>query len=245
VHILQAGILSVFRFSKDDKYLARTIKQILGIRPLNINLYRLATKHSSVAKENIGGIKESNERLEYLGDAILSSVVADYLFKRFPYKEEGFLTEIRSRIVSRDSLNLLGKKIGLEQIIAYYDSGRHLQGYKSLLGDTLEALIGAVYLDKGYVRCKKFILNKLLFPYLDIDNIIDNNPNFKSRIIEWAHRNNKTIRFMILDVVESRHYKEFIAQVSIDDKPMGKGSGYSKKSAEQEAAARTCEALNI
>ena len=245
MHILQAGILSIFRFSKDDKYLARTIKQILGIRPLNINLYRLATKHSSVAKENIGGIKESNERLEYLGDAILSSVVADYLFKRFPYKEEGFLTEIRSRIVSRDSLNMLGKKIGLEQIISYYDSGRQLQGYKSLLGDTLEALIAAVYLDKGYVRCKKFIMNKLLFPYLDIDNIINNNPNFKSRIIEWAHRNNKSIRFMICDVVESRHYKEFIAQVIIEDKPMGKGSGYSKKSAEQEAAARTCEALNI
>jgi ribonuclease-3 len=245
VHIIQSGILSIFRFSKDDKNLARTIRQILGIRPLNINLYRLATKHSSIAKENIGGIKESNERLEYLGDAILSSVVADYLFKRFPYKEEGFLTEIRSRIVSRDSLNILGKKIGLEQIIAYYDSGRHVQGYKSLLGDTLEALIGAVYLDKGYVRCKKFILNKLLFPYLDIDDIINNNPNFKSRIIEWAHRNNKSIRFMILDVVENRHYKEFIAQVTIDDKAVGKGSGYSKKSAEQEAAARTCEALNI
>jgi ribonuclease-3 len=245
LHILQARILSVFLISKEDKNLARAIRHILGIRPLNINLYRLATLHSSVAKENIGGIKESNERLEYLGDAVLSSVVADFLFKKYPFKEEGFLTEIRSRIVSRDSLNLLGKKIGLEQIIAYHDSGRHLQGYKSILGDTLEAFIGAVYLDKGYDFSKKFIIKKLLFPYLDIENIINNNPNFKSRVIEWAHRNNKTIRFMILDVVEYRNYKEFIAQVIIDEKPQGKGSGYSKKSAEQEAAARTCEILNI
>ncbi len=241
----KARILSLLRLSKEDKDLARAIKHILGINPNNVKLYRLATQHSSVARENIGGIKESNERLEYLGDAILSLVVADFLFKRYPYKEEGFLTEIRSRIVSRDSLNLLGKKIGLEQIIAFSDPGRHSQAYKSILGDTLEALIGALYLDKGYVRCKNIILKKLLFPYLDIESIIQNNPNFKSRVIEWAHRNNKSIRFVILDVIEFKHYKEFVAQVLIDDKPAGKGSGYSKKNAEQEAASKTCEKLNI
>lgn len=245
MHTLSARILSFFRLSKDDKDLARAIKLILGIRPNNVKLYRLATQHSSVAKENIGGIKESNERLEYLGDAILSSVIADYLFKRYPYKEEGFLTEIRSRIVSRDSLNLLGKKIGLDKIIAFYDTARHQQSYKSIMGDTLEAMIGAVYLDKGYVRCKKIILNKLLLPYLDIESIVQNNPNFKSRVIEWAHRNNRSVRFIILDVIEYKHYKEFIAQVLIDEKPAGKGSGYSKKNAEQEAASKTCEILNI
>ena len=240
-----ARILSVFRVKKEDKNLARAIKHILGINPLNVNLYRLATMHSSVAKENVGGIKESNERLEYLGDAILSLVVADYLFKRYPYKEEGFLTEIRSRIVSRDSLNQLGKKIGLEQIIAYHETSKHFQAYKSILGDTLEALIGAVYLDKGYRACRKFVIKKLFRPYLDIDSIVNNNPNFKSRIIEWAHKNNKSIKFTILDVIENKHYKEFVAMVFIDDQPQGKGSGYSKKSAEQDAAAKTCELLNL
>ena len=243
--IFQARIVSLFRLSKEDKNLARTIKHILGIKPLNINLYRLATQHSSVAKENIGGIKESNERLEYLGDAILSLIVADFLFKRYPYKEEGFLTEIRSRIVSRESLNQLGKKIGLDQIIAYHETSKHFQAYKSIMGDTLEALIGAVYLDKGYRACKRFVLKKLFSHYLDIENIINNNPNFKSRVIEWAHRNNKSIKFNILDVIENRHYKEFVAEVLIDNEPLGKGSGYSKKSAEQDAAANTCEILNI
>jgi ribonuclease III len=245
VHILKGRILSVFRISNEDKNLAKTIKHILGIQPFNINLYRLATQHSSVAKENIGGIKESNERLEYLGDAILSLIVADYLFKRYPYKEEGFLTEIRSRIVSRESLNQLGKKIGLEQVIAYHETSKHFQAYKSIMGDTLEALIGAVYLDKGYRACKKFVLKKLISPYLDIENIVTNNPNFKSRVIEWAHRNNKSIEFVILDVIENRHYKEFIAQVLIDNEAVGKGAGYSKKSAEQDAASNTCEILKI
>ncbi len=245
VQIFYAGILPLFTLSKEDRNLAQTISHILGIRPRNINLYRLAAQHSSVAKENIGGIKESNERLEYLGDAILSLVVADYLFKRYPYKEEGFLTEIRSRIVSRESLNQLGKKIGLDQIVAYHETSKHFQAYKSIMGDTLEAFIGAVYLDKGYRACKRFVLRKLFFPYLDIDNIVNTDPNFKSRVIEWAHRNNKSIRFTILDVVENKHYKEFIAQVLIDDVPQGKGSGYSKKSAEQDAAAHTCELMNI
>ncbi len=233
------------RVSRDDKELAKSIHHTLGIKPVNISLYRLATQHSSVAKENIGGSKDSNERLEYLGDAILSAIVADYLFKKYPYKDEGFLTEIRSRIVNRESLNHLGKKLGLDEIVAYNDTRRHAQAYKSILGDTLEAFIGAVYLDKGYKKCRYFVMNSLLFPHLDIDKIISINPNFKSKVIEWAHRNAKIIRFDILKVIESKHYKEFIAQVIIDDKPYGKGTAFNKKRAEQEAAEKTCKMLKI
>ncbi len=241
-----ARLFQIFkRVSRDDKELAKSIHHTLGIKPVNISLYRLAAQHSSVAKENIGGSKDSNERLEYLGDAILSAIVADYLFKKFPYKDEGFLTEIRSRIVNRESLNHLGKKLGLEEIVTYNDTRRHAQAYKSILGDTLEAFIGAVYLDKGYKRCRYFVMNSLLFPHLDIDKIISINPNFKSKVIEWAHRNAKTIRFDILKVIESKHYKEFIAQVIIDDKPYGKGNAFNKKRAEQEAAEKTCRMLNI
>ncbi len=231
--------------SKKDKALAESVNNILGLKPININLYRLATLHSSVAKENVGGLKESNERLEYLGDAILSAVIADYLFKKFPYKDEGFLTEIRSRIVNRESLNQLGKKLGLQNIIAYNDSRKHSQGYKSISGDTLEAFIGAVYLDRGYRKCRNIIIDKLLFPHIDIDNIIKINPNFKSKIIEWAHRNGKPIRFEIVNVVEGKHFKKFIAQVIIDDDTFGNGTAFNKKRAEQEAAEQTCKMLNI
>ena len=233
------------RVSREDKELAKSIHHTLGIKPVNVSLYRLAAQHSSVAKENIGGSKDSNERLEYLGDAILSAIVADYLFKKYPYKDEGFLTEIRSRIVNRESLNHLGKKLGLDEIVTYNDTRRHAQAYKSILGDTLEAFIGAVYLDKGYKKCRYFVMNSLLFPHLDIDKIISVNPNFKSKVIEWAHRNAKAIRFDILKVIESKHYKEFIAQVIIDDKPYGKGTAFNKKRAEQEAAEKTCKMLNI
>ena len=158
--------------SREDKELAKSINHTLGIKPVNISLYRLAAQHSSVAKENIGGSKDSNERLEYLGDAILSAIVADYLFKKYPYKDEGFLTEIRSRIVNRESLNHLGKKLRLDEVVAYNDTRRHAQAYKSILGDTLEAFIGAVYLDRGYRKCRYFVMNTLLFPHLDIDKII-------------------------------------------------------------------------
>lgn len=231
--------------SREDKELAKSINHTLGIKPVNISLYHLAAQHSSVAKENIGGSKDSNERLEYLGDAILSAIVADYLFKKYPYKDEGFLTEIRSRIVNRESLNQLGKKLGLDKVVAYNDTRRHAQAYKSILGDTLEAFIGAVYLDRGYRKCRYFVMNTLLFPHLDIDKIISINPNFKSKVIEWAHRNAKVIRFDIMKVIENKHYKEFVAQVFIDEKAYGKGAAFNKKRAEQEAAEKTCKMLNI
>lgn len=231
--------------SREDKALTHSIRKILGIKPVNIALYRLATQHSSVAKENLAGIKDSNERLEYLGDAILSAIVADYLFKKYPYKDEGFLTEIRSRIVNRESLNNLGKKMGLKEIISYNDTRKHAQAYKSILGDTLEAFIGAVYLDKGFKKCRRFVVKSILLPYLDIEKTVTVNPNFKSKVIEWAHRSSKSIRFDIVKVIESKHYKEFMAQVFIDDKAYGSGTAFNKKRAEQEAAKETCKMLNI
>lgn len=246
MHILWARLFKIVKpLTREDKELAKSIKHILGIRPINIIPYRLAAQHSSVAKENIGGVKDSNERLEYLGDAILSAIVADYLFKKYPYKDEGFLTEIRSRIVNRESLNYIGKKLGLDEIVSYNDTRKHSQAYKSILGDTLEAFIGAVYLDLGYKKCRRFVMNTLLFPHLDIEKIISVNPNFKSKVIEWAHRNAKSIRFDILKVIENKHYKEFVAQVFIDDQPFGRGSAFNKKRAEQEAAEKTCKMLKI
>ncbi|MFN3405722.1 MAG: ribonuclease III [Cytophagaceae bacterium] len=233
-----------FKKAKEKKF-AESIKNITGQAPINLNLYKLAVCHTSAAKEDKLGIKNSNERLEYLGDAILGAVIAEYLFKKFPYKDEGFLTEIRSRIVNRESLNKLGKKIGLNKIVEFNPGRGGLQSHKSLYGDALEALVGAVYLDKGFKTCRKFILNVLLHPHFDINEVIENNKNFKSVLIEWAQKENRDIKFVIVKEVGSIHHKEFTAQVLIDDQPYGTGVGFSKKKAEQSAAEQTCLQLEI
>ncbi len=231
--------------SKKDKELVKSLREMIGVRPHNLEIYKVTIQHSSTAGENIGGVKDSYERLEYLGDAILNAVVADYLFKKYPFKSEGFLTDIRSRIVSRDSLNRIGKKVGIDQIVHYHMGSRHSTAYKSITGDALEALIGAVYLDRGYDFTKRFLTTKFLFPHLNLEEVIRTNPNFKSRVIEWAHRQNKPVRFEIVKVKDKKHFKEFLAQVVIDDKPVGKGTGLSKKRAEQVAAENSCKLLNI
>ena len=222
-----------------------SVHRITGLRPVNVYLYELATQHSSVAKRTSGGTKESYERLEYLGDAVLGAIVAEFLFKKFPFKDEGFLTDIRSRMVNRESLNQLARKIGLDDLIKYNTSQKHPHSHKSLYGDCLESLIGAVYLDKGYRRCRNFVLRKLISPHFDLDTVVKTNPNHKSRLIEWAQRENHDVRFEIVEVKGDKHRKQFTAQVFIDGKPHTKGSGFSKKKAEQAAASRVCETLNI
>ncbi|MTI21240.1 ribonuclease III [Fulvivirga sp. RKSG066] len=239
-------LFSLFsRKSEKDKRLITAIKNIVGSKPLNLSPYRLAVIHSSMAKKHKNGHKESNERLEYLGDAILGAVVADFLFKKYPYKDEGFLTSIRSRIVNRESLNVLGKKVGLNQLVEYDKTKRSKLSHKSLYGDTLEALVGAVYLDKGYRFCAKFIIEKLITPYFDISEVAKSDTNFKSKIIEYAQQKNKNVRFDIINVTNDKHHKEFTAQVFIDDKPLGKGHGHSKKKAEQNASQKSCELLKL
>jgi ribonuclease III len=228
--------------SKADKKLGTAIKTIAGFSPSNIELYKLATMHSSRGKE-INGFRESNERLEYLGDAVLGAAVADYLFKKYPFKDEGFLTEIRSRIVNRESLNNLGRRIGISAIVQFDHKNAQLQ--QVILGNTLEALVGAVYLDKGYIRCKKFVIDKLIQPNFDLEVVISSNSNHKSKIIEWAQRNGKEIRFEVLNVNKSKNSKEFSAQVFIAEEPFGTGFGFTKKKAEQDAAQKTCELLHI
>ena len=226
-----------------DKKIISAIRTSAGFTPRNLELYRLATLHSSIAKENGQGFKESNERLEYLGDAILGAAVADFLFKKFPYKNEGFLTEIRSRIVNRESLNLLARKIGIGTIVQFDQKNIQLQ--QVILGNTLEAIVGAVYLDKGYRQCKKFVVTKLIAPNFDLDELVNSNSNFKSKLIEWSQREGKEVRFDIVSVQKGKLHKEFTAQVFVDNEAIGTGYGNSKKKAEQDAAFKTCEKLNI
>lgn len=229
--------------SQHDQKLIRAIQNIAGLTPSNVELYKLATVHSSIAQENKHGLKESNERLEYLGDAILGAAVADYLFKKFPFKPEGFLTEIRSRLVNREALNQLARKIGVASIVQFDSKNAHLQ--QVILGNTLEAIVGAIYLDKGFLRTRKFVIDKMISPNYDLEELINFNSNFKSRVIEWAQREGKEVRFEIVNVKKARNHKEFTAQVVVNNEAKGTGYGNSKKKAEQDAAFKTCEMLNL
>ncbi|MEQ8903941.1 ribonuclease III [Ekhidna sp.] len=223
---------------KSEKKLRQSFGLITGRSPINLALYKQAMRHSSVAAINDQGIKNSYERLEYLGDAILGMIIAEHLYRTYPFKEEGFLTEIRAKIVNRESLNRLGQKIGLKELVQYNQSSR---AHRSVYGDCMEALIGAVYLDHGFKFCKRFIIKKLIKPHYDLDELISRTTNFKSRLLEWSQKEGKDLRFEII----SEEDRKFTAQVFLNDAPKAKGFGFSKKKAEQDAAQKTYEQLNL
>jgi ribonuclease-3 len=228
-----------------EKFLKKSVTHLLGSSPNNLNLYRLAFLHASASKDSVAkSYKESNERLEFLGDSVLGMITAAYLFKKFPFKDEGFLTEIRSRMVSRESLNVLGRKLGLDEVIEYENQKKIILSRSSMYGDALEAFIGAVYLDKGFAFTQNFIISKILTQYFDLEIVVQNNPNFKSLLIEWAQKEGKKVLFT-LDEEGLHHNKEFTAFVLLDGEKISEGKGYSKKKAEQTAAMKACEELGI
>ncbi len=230
-----------------DKLLRKSVGSIIGEKPDNLSLYRLAFIHSSAGKNlTENGFKESNERLEYLGDAVLGMVIAEYLFKKFPYKDEGFLTDIRSRIVNRESLNNLAKRLGLNDLIEFETNKRTVMARTSMYGDAMEALIGAIYIDKGFRFARKFIIKKLLSPHFDLENLIQNNTNYKSLLIEWAQKEGKQLNWSLTEAGVF-HNKEFTAiiQINKNTEPFSVGNGHSKKKAEQDAARKACEVLEL
>lgn len=231
--------------SEEDKKFAASIKTMIGYRPFNISIYQLAIKHSSIAKTDNRGRKESNERLEYFGDAVLGLIIAEFLFERFPFRDEGFLTEMRSKIVNREALNQVGRKIGLHDLIQDNNQQRTSLASKSIYGDTLEALIGAVYLDLGYKKCRHFVIKRIIGNHFDINQLMNDNNNYKSLIIEWAQKENKSIDFVVEEIDSSEKFKQFEANVHIDGTPAGRGIGLSKKKAEQDAAQKALEKIML
>jgi len=230
--------------SPHRKYV-KVLKNLLGFVPGNLSLYRLAFRHKSVAQNIKKGVKNSNERLEFLGDAVLGSVVAEVLFKLYPYENEGFLTELRSKIVSRTNLNQLARKLGFEGLIEY-DSrvlGSSRQG--SLLGDAFEALIGAVYLDKGYNFTRNFLVNHIIKSHIDIRTLEQTETNFKSKLIEWCQRHSKDVSFEVTENQEGESNKLFTVLATVDGEVLGMGKEFNKKTAEKLAAEKACEALSI
>jgi ribonuclease-3 len=222
------------------------LKNILGFIPGNIVLYEMAFRHRSAAKVLKNGTKSSNERLEFLGDAILGAVIAELLFKSYPYKDEGFLTEMRSKIVNRANLNQLAKKMGFDQLIVFDQKTVNAQTkHHSMLGDAFEALVGAVYLDKGYNFTKNFLLKRIVKPYIDIHTLENTETNFKSKLIEWCQRQGKEITFDIVDNGEGESAKLFTIHAIIEGETHGIGRDYNKKNAEKLAAEKACESLAI
>ena len=195
-----------------------------------------------MATEVVTGFRNSNERLEYLGDAILGAIIADFVFKRFPFREEGFLTEMRSKIVSRDNLNKLSRKLGLDELIR---NNPDAAPNKSMHGDALEALIGAIYIDQGYDRTRRFILGRLIKHHLDIDELEITESNFKSKLIEWAQKEHKSFGFEVVEERESGKKKLMKVHALVDGTAVGIGADFSKKRAEQLAAAEACKKLGI
>jgi ribonuclease-3 len=220
-------------FSKDRKF-RESLKNVLGFNPVNISLYRKAFTHSSAAPEIKDGVKDSYERLEFLGDAVLSSIIADYLFKKFPFKDEGFLTKMRSKIVSRNQLNKLSVRFGLQKFIDA-DFGISRSSH-SVHGDVFEALIGAIYLDKGYRFTQQYVQDKIIPQHLDMEEIEQTETDFKSKFIEWAQKEKKSFAFVVIGEVMNGHEKQYIVEARIDQQPCGKGQSISKKKAEQQAA---------
>ncbi|MEO6978973.1 MAG: ribonuclease III [Mucilaginibacter sp.] len=230
--------------SPNRKYV-KVLKNLLGFVPGNLSLYKLAFRHKSVAQNIKKGVKNSNERLEFLGDAVLGSVVAEVLFKLYPYEDEGFLTELRSKIVSRNNLNQLARKLGFDKLIEYDSRMLNSSRQGSLLGDAFEALIGAVYLDKGYDFTKSFLVNHIIKAHVDIHTLELTETNFKSKLIEWCQRHGKDITFYLVGNLEGENSKLFTVQAIVDGEVMGQGKEFSKKNAEKLAAEKACESLGI
>lgn len=220
--------------------LSSNIKNIFGFRPGNIFLYELAFLHKS-AKAEKNGHELSNERLEFLGDVVISLIVADYLFKKFPFADEGELTEMRSRIVSRNSLNKIADKLGIGRLVVM---NRHAVSLNaSYTGNAFEAFFGAVYLDKGYEFSRNLLIHFIFGRRIDVDAIIKTETNFKSKLIEWCQREKHSLDFNIVETSGSGRKRQYVCEALIDGNARSRGIDFSIKGAEQQAAEKALEQL--
>lgn len=224
-------------FRKDkEPYLC--FYKMLGFYPRNIEIYKQALLHKSSSIKAGKGRLLNNERLEFLGDAILDAIVADIVYKKFEGKREGFLTNTRSKIVQRETLNRVAVEIGLDKLIKYTTRQSSHNSY--MCGNAFEALIGAIYLDRGYRACKKFMEERIINQYLNLEKISRKEVNFKSKLIEWSQKNKFCVEFNLIEQsLDSDQNPIFETQITVENIPAGTGKGYSKKESQQEAAHAT------
>lgn len=233
--------LRLFPKSRREPYLL--FEKVLGFYPYKLEYYQLAMLHRSASIPTSDGIMLSNERLEFLGDAVLNSVVTDILYRRFENQREGFLTNTRSKIVKRESLNKLALEIGLDKLM---QAGKNVRQTNStnMPGNALEALLGAIYLDYGYKKCKYFVENRLLKSFIDIDKVASNEVNFKSKLIEWCQKNRLNIEFELLgEEVSSANNHLFHTQVTINNRVICDATGRNKKESHQQASFKALDIL--
>jgi len=210
------------------------LKDLLGFAPKNLSLYQLAFTHSSASYEQ-QGMRYNNQRLEFLGDAIIGAIVAEYVYKRFPERDEGWLTQIRSAVVQRKQLNHLGQKLGIGHFILTENIEK--KQAKSLYGDTLEALVGAVFIDRGYPHAQKFVVERVLSMIPEMDQLGHNARGYKSTLIEWSQKNRQHLRFITTGVYGESHDRSYEISLTLNGEVICKGTGSSKKQAEEQAAA--------
>lgn len=233
------------RREKVDDEFRKFFKNVLGYRPRRWSLYRIALTHKSVSRQTSQGTRINNERMEYLGDAILGSIVAEYLYRHYPCKGEGFLTVMRSKIVSRRNLNKLSKKIGLSELVQYNKGQQGL--FKSKDGDAFEALVGAIYLDRGYKFTEKVLIRRILNIHMDLQDIEKQEWNYKSKLIDWGQRERVKVHFEVASQTTqgkgSACRIEYEVQAWLGEERGEKAVEYSIKAAEQLAAEKTYKKL--
>lgn len=230
----------IFNLFTPSQPLALQLEQLLGFRPNHLGYYQLAFAHRSQGDT----VTENNERLEYLGDAILGAIVAEYLFKKYPYQPEGFMTEMRSRMVRRESLNAVALKMGLNQFVQFNQADKGL-GRSHIFGNALEALVGAVYLDQGYAIARRFVLQQVVKSYMDIDLMESTDTNYKNKLLSWAQRGGHKMSYETISEKMEGARKVFTIGVIMDGEQVAAGTGYTKKEAGQDASLKAIKALGL
>ena len=227
---------------RKEKELFSSLREILGFYPRRIELYKLALMHKSIARRNAKGKPVNNERLEFLGDAVLDAVVGDIVYRHFEGKREGFLTNTRSKLVQRDTLNKLAQEMGINQLIL---SSGHSNSHNNYMGgNAFEALVGAIYLDRGYDMCMRFMQKRILSQLINIDKVAYKEVNFKSKLIEWSQKNKVKLDFQLVSQSkEAGGSPTFIYKAVIEGVEGGQGKGYSKKESQQLASKETLQRL--
>ncbi|MEL6122537.1 MAG: ribonuclease III [Bacteroidota bacterium] len=224
-----------------DRSLAKKLRNVLGFTPKKLALFKLAFYHKSMNDRQTQN-NQHNERLEFLGDSILSTIVADYLFMKYPTFNEGFLTKMRSKIVKRKTLNTLASEMGLDMILSSYSQGKLS---RSMMGNALEALIGAIYIERGYAATKEYVINEVLLKHLDIHALEDKDDNFKSRLLEWGQKNNINVDYRLVSKYKLDKRDRFKVAVIVDGDEVSKADDFNKKAAEQSASEIALHKLNI
>jgi ribonuclease-3 len=226
-----------------EKDFVRRLRRLLGFTPAYLKLFKLAFHHKSSNDGKVshyGG--QSNERLEYLGDAVLGTIVAEYLYKKYPSEDEGFLTKMRSKIVKRKSLNDIGYNMGLDEILSTFNNTRIA---KSMLGNAVEALVGAVYVEQGYKLTTRFVLRKMLRNYVDVEGLETYDDNYKSQLLEHCQKNGQKVDYEILRRFKQDKRDRFRVAVLVNGSRLAVGEDFNKKSAEQIASRRALQGMGL